>query len=143
MLYQGVRLFQIIVELVFHVLERELMQKLIILSMGGGFHLCDLFNANSNSSLLILFRSSCCFFLFISPVCFIPSVCSVNHFSLFHISFQKSSTSLTEGASSTVKFFFTISQFFAWQFLWWCYSCLSCISFQSSTSLPLYFSHNC
>ena len=36
--------------------------------MPGDFHLCDLFNANSNSSLPILFQSSCFFFTFISCV---------------------------------------------------------------------------
>ena len=38
-------------------LEKELMQKLGILSMPGDFHLCDLLNANSNSALLVLFHS--------------------------------------------------------------------------------------
>ena len=38
-------------------LERKLIQKLGILSMSGEFHLCNLLNANSNSSLLILFHS--------------------------------------------------------------------------------------
>ena len=37
--------------------ERELIQKLDILSTPGEFDLCDLFIANSNSSLLILFYS--------------------------------------------------------------------------------------